>query len=135
VPAEIDPLLFTVQSIDGSHLGSMLPSEVPVSPVSAVGEAPRIPQAYAIGPAIPNPVFRSTMIELSVPRDGAVVVDLFDVAGRRVRSLLDARLEPGMHAVRWDGCDSSGQPAPAGVYYARMQAPGIDRSVGLVLVR
>jgi len=49
---------------------------------------------------------------------------LVDVAGRRVRTLVDETLAAGPHELAWDGRDAGGAPAPAGLYWARLDAGG-----------
>jgi flagellar hook assembly protein FlgD len=49
---------------------------------------------------------------------------VYDVRGRLVRALSDARFAAGDHVVHWDGKDAAGRVAPAGVYLARLSAPG-----------
>jgi hypothetical protein len=52
-----------------------------------------------------------------------------------VRTLLDRPLEAGPHAVGWDGVDDGGRPAPAGVYFYRLEADGRSFTRKLVLSR
>jgi hypothetical protein len=52
--------------------------------------------------------------------EGLYAVEVFDVRGRRVRGVLDARLAAGTHEVAWDLKDSSGKRVAAGVYFVRM---------------
>ncbi|MGH2571308.1 MAG: FlgD immunoglobulin-like domain containing protein, partial [bacterium] len=60
--------------------------------------------------------------ELSRP--GRVVLSLYDVTGRRIALLADRAFEAGASAVTWDGRDSSGREAPAGIYFARLDTDG-----------
>ena len=53
-----------------------------------------------------------------------VSLDLYDVAGRRVRNLVRDTRSVGEYADRWDGRDEDGKKAPAGVYFARLEANG-----------
>jgi hypothetical protein len=74
----------------------------------------------------PNPFNPSTVIPFELMRGGRVVLDVFDVTGGRVRSLLDDVLPPGLHQKDWDGRDQSGREVASGVYFYRMRAA--DRS-------
>jgi flagellar hook assembly protein FlgD len=60
-------------------------------------------------------------------------VAVFDVDGRRVRTLVDATLGAGPHEARWDGADASGRAVGAGVYFVRLAAAG--QAVSRRLVR
>lgn len=81
----------------------------------------------------PNPFFRSTLLRYDVPAGGAPVrVDIYDVAGRLVRTLVDAAQSGGGHAVRWDGRDAAGSAVASGVYLVRLSA-GAKRRTGRIV--
>lgn len=69
-----------------------------------------------------NPFSSATRLEFGLPREEYVEVVIYDLAGRRVRSLLETRMPAGNHALVWDGRDSSGLPLASGVYICRMHA-------------
>jgi flagellar hook assembly protein FlgD len=51
-----------------------------------------------------------------------VTLSVFDVAGRRVRTLVDGWMRAGPHSSRWDGRDDGGRAVASGVYFARLEA-------------
>lgn len=69
----------------------------------------------------PNPVTTSTDIAYGIVQAGPVEVGIFDVAGRRIRSLVDESVAPGTYRVRWDGLDDEGNDVARGVYFARLR--------------
>jgi flagellar hook assembly protein FlgD len=73
--------------------------------------------------ATPNPSRADVAFALSLPRGGAVSLLVYDLQGRRVRTLVDAVLPAGEQRVLWDGRDSAGHTASAGVYFARLMTP------------
>lgn len=72
----------------------------------------------------PNPLKTSAAIELEVGSAGMITVEVFDVRGLKVRTLISANRPAGRHTVIWDGTDSKGDPVACGVYFCRIQAPG-----------
>jgi len=68
----------------------------------------------------PNPFALRTAIRFYVPEEATVVVDIYNVAGRRVRRLHDAPMSIGWHTVDWDGSNASGVRLAGGVYFARV---------------
>ncbi|MBK8233235.1 MAG: hypothetical protein IPK72_22315 [Candidatus Eisenbacteria bacterium] len=63
-------------------------------------------------------------IEFGLSQGGAVDLAVFDVAGRRIRVLLDGTLlGPGRHGVTWDGRDDRGHRIASGVYFHRIEGP------------
>ncbi|MBD3220175.1 hypothetical protein GF314_02955, partial [bacterium] len=59
----------------------------------------------------------------------------YDVAGRRVRTLVDEVRPAGRHEVLWNGADDSGRALSSGVYFARMRADGFQQTRKMTLVR
>jgi hypothetical protein len=70
--------------------------------------------------ARPNPARPAAVLRFRMTEAGPVRVDLFDVAGRRVRALLDADLPPGRHELAFDGRNDAGLPVATGLYFARV---------------
>jgi hypothetical protein len=100
--------------------------------VTGVGE-PTALASLTLSPAAPNPFSAASRIGFSLAAPGRVEVAVFDVDGRRVRTLVDATLGAGSHEARWDGADASGRAVGAGVYFVRLAAAG--QAVSRRLVR
>jgi hypothetical protein len=94
----------------------------------AVGDAPV--QRVGLRPAHPNPFARGTSIPFRIAEAGQVLIEVWDVGGRRVRGLLDHRLDPGEHQVTWDGRGDSRRPLVPGTYFVRMSVNGRAVSSG-----
>lgn len=69
-----------------------------------------------------NPVKGSTSISYGLAEEGAVDLAIYDVVGRRIRSLVGQSEAAGSHTVQWDGRDDSGSSVARGVYFARLRA-------------
>jgi hypothetical protein len=72
----------------------------------------------------PNPLRASVTINLALPAEGDVSVDIYDIQGRVVRMLLREHKVAGYHSVSWNGTDSYGSQVVAGVYFCRVQING-----------
>jgi hypothetical protein len=83
----------------------------------------------------PNPFNPITEIRFLVPEAGAVSLAVYDVAGKLVRVLVDARLDAGPHDAIWDGRDEAGHTAATGIYFYRLQAGKETISRKMVLLR
>ncbi len=70
----------------------------------------------------PNPFNPSTTIRFSIKEDTPVTLNIYNLKGQKVRTLIDERMEKGEHAVTWHGDDDQGKPCSSGVYLYRMQA-------------
>lgn len=82
----------------------------------------------------PNPFNPSTTILISVPSAGRVTIEIFDVRGRRVGTLVDRRFDAGSNRLAWNGRDESGTALPSGVYFCRMTFAGstLTRKITLI---
>jgi hypothetical protein len=83
----------------------------------------------------PNPFSQATTVRLGLPEAGRVTVRIYDVLGRRVRTLVDGQLEAGWHAVTWDGTSTRGEALPSGLYVCRARVPGQAMTVRIVKTR
>ena len=99
------------------------------SPVG-VGGADAGARTLVLYQNVPNPVRTGTTISFRLPRAMEVRLDVYDVAGRRVETLIEGPMPPGLHAVRWDGAGVS-----SGVYFYRLQGEGLRESRKLTYVR
>jgi hypothetical protein len=83
-----------------------------------------LPAVLAFAPPAPNPAHGSTMLRFALPRDAVVRLALYDLSGRRVRTLAEGSLPAGEHALAWNLRDDSGRALGAGLYFARFEAEG-----------
>ena len=102
-------------------------------------DAPVLPGGAAIGSTLfasPNPFRDASTIRFDTARPGPVSVTIYDVRGRRVRQLLDARvLDAGSHGVVWDGKNDVGASVAGGVYFCRLAGSASGRTARIVLRR
>ena len=77
----------------------------------------------------PNPFAVETTIYYALTAPGNVTIRIFDSSGRRVRTLVDAMTDPGIHQARWTGELDSGGKAASGTYFYRIDYP--DRTSAL----
>ena len=90
--------------------------------------------ATALMAAQPNPFARQTSLALALGRPGPATLEIFDVAGRRVSTLLQGIQPAGRRVIVWDGTDGRGQHVAPGTYVVRLEADGraLTRRVQLV---
>ena len=96
---------------------------VPAKVTSIVSRIGSIPEKYVLEQNYPNPFNPSTRIAFGLPEMGRVRLDIFDLMGRHIRTLVDADLTAGMYEIVWDGRDSRGQKVASGIYLYKLQAP------------
>jgi hypothetical protein len=93
------------------------------------------PAAAVLLPNYPNPFNPSTTIRWDQAVAGRAEIAVFDLAGRRVRTLVAGERPAGRQRAAWDGRDDRGRAMPAGVYLCRLRMNGAAESRSLTLVR
>ncbi|MFH1568557.1 MAG: FlgD immunoglobulin-like domain containing protein, partial [Gemmatimonadota bacterium] len=94
------------------------------------------PQVYSLGANYPNPFNPSTVIEYALPEATPVTLAVYDVLGRRVRSLVATDLHAaGFYSVAWDGTDQEGRPVGNGLYFYRLTTPAFQRTGKMTMVK
>ena len=93
------------------------------APVTGV-ETNAPPHRLALDGCRPNPFNPETRIDFELPRDTRALLEVFDITGRRVITLVDGVLPAGRSTTRWNGLDSSGRRAASGVYSYRLTVKG-----------
>jgi hypothetical protein len=83
---------------------------------------------------VPNPARSVATLNCHIPVAGPTRLDIFDVQGRRVKTLLDGSMPRGVHPLLWDGRDNDGKHVGAGVYLLRLQQGGATRVARIVLL-
>lgn len=93
------------------------------SPNAAVNPAPQA-RAFALRLAGANPSAGPTRLAFDLPYSGVTRLAIYDLGGRRVRSLVSGSFEAGEHALEWDGRSESGDRVASGLYFARAEFGG-----------
>jgi len=95
-----------------------------------------LPGYFSLAQNYPNPFNAGTRIDFTIPREGEVKLAIYDMLGREVAVLKNARMEAGFHNAFWDGRDAKGRAVPSGIYFYRLQAAGyIELTKKLVLIK
>ncbi|GEM_PF-500314 len=83
----------------------------------------------------PNPFIQLTSINYQLPKKGLVSVKIYNVAGQKVRTLVDGPQEAGSHSVTWDGRDDASRHVSAGVYFCALESESGLLSRKMILVK
>lgn len=104
-------------------------------PDVAGAEDSDIPSRHFLAQNSPNPFGPRTQIRFGLPIAEEVELDVFDVAGRKVATLLTGRHEPGVYAVEWNGADTHGRQVASGIYFYRLRAGTFSSTKKMLLIR
>lgn len=94
-----------------------------------------VPGAFRVSAGFPNPSPGSVHFDVQLDRPSAILVEVFDVTGRRVAGLDVRSAAAGSRRITLDGLEVDGRPLPGGVYLARLRAAGEEATRKLVIAR
>ena len=97
---------------------------------SKVVVADAAPSAFAVEQNSPNPANPSTTISFTLPEAGNVTVDVFNVAGQKVDTLVNDFMDSGRHSVVWDGSNLS-----TGVYFYTITSGEFSKTMKMTLLK
>jgi hypothetical protein len=116
-------------------VGTPTPGAANLVPTAVLEEQVQ-PGRFALGQNYPNPFNSGTLIRFSLASDQAqVVLEVFDLAGQRVATLLQGPLPAGQHQFQWQGRDQAGRDLATGVYLYRLRAGSAVETRRLLLLR
>ena len=94
-----------------------------------------IPKEFSLGNNYPNPFNPSTTIPFTISKPGLVVIDIYDLNGRKVRRVVSEHLGTGHYSRIWDGKNSQGIPVSSGVYYYGLQTKTFNSYKKMILIK
>ncbi len=94
-----------------------------------------LPSDYSLAQNFPNPFNPETKIEFELKQAGMVNIEIFNVLGQNVRTLISEYKEAGKHSVIWNGKDNRNQIVPTGIYFYRMISGDFVQSKKMMLIR
>ena len=80
------------------------------------------PKKYSLNQNFPNPFNSSTRISFYLPKSGNVKLEVYNILGQKIRTLLEKVEQPGPKTLFWDGTDDRGLNVPTGIYFYRLTA-------------
>ena len=106
------------------------------SPVAVVPtDNAMLPAGFDLSQNYPNPFNPSTVIEFSVPERSQVTIDVLNIIGQHVVTLVDRQLAPGTYRTTWDSRDAFGNAVASGIYFYRLRAGDAAMTRKMVLLR
>ncbi len=94
-----------------------------------------VPFEYILYQNYPNPFNPITKIRYDIPKNEFVSINIYDVTGRKVKSLIGENQVAGYRSITWDGTNNLGQSVSAGMYIYMIQAGQYRESRKMVLLK
>jgi len=103
--------------------------------VLSVDEEMGIPDVFALHQNYPNPFNPVTTIRFDVPQENHIRMDIYNILGQRVRTLVNSDMQAGYHTIRWNGTNDMGKPLSSGMYIYRIHSSEFTSVKKLVLMK
>jgi hypothetical protein len=113
----------------------VLESHFESSEVKEFADEENIPLSYSLCQNYPNPFNPETNIEFTIPKSEQVKIEIFNILGQKVRTLVDEYLKAGHKVVNWNGKDDSDKYVSSGIYLYRIEASEFLQTKKMVLLR
>ena len=115
----------------------LLDNDIPLADKTDYHEIEEIKQNYTalLHANYPNPFNPTTTIAFDMAVDGVVVIDIYNIRGQRVKSLVNEYYRAGEHNVVWNGVDDNNREVSSGVYFYRMQTIGFTATRRMLLLK
>jgi hypothetical protein len=94
-----------------------------------------LPLDFALRQNVPNPFNPRTKIDFDLPRSSFVRLDVLNILGRKVRSLINEELSAGKHSIIFDALSDDGNALASGVYFYRLEAGDFIQSRKMMLLK
>ncbi len=88
-----------------------------------------LPHEFSLGQNYPNPFNPSTLFNVALPQNAEVNVDVYDLLGRKLSTIVSGNLTAGNHTFEWNGKADLGYTVPSGIYFIKMTAKGQDNKI------
>ena len=93
------------------------------------------PTEYALYQNYPNPFNPGTTIEFTVPETENIIITIFDMIGREIRTLFSGKVQAGTYKVEWNGKNNAGVQVSSGSYLYRLTSGNFVQSKKLILLK
>ena len=93
------------------------------------------PEAYTLHQNYPNPFNPITQIRYDLPLSKYVSINIYDLMGKRIKSLVNTNQDAGYRSIHWNATNDLGQPVSAGMYIYTIQAGEFRQTRKMVLLK
>jgi hypothetical protein len=103
--------------------------------VALSGSVSSLPTSFGLEQNYPNPFNPSTEIQIALPVDAYVELNVFNILGQKVTSLVSGHMPAGNHTITWDGTDSDGGQVASGIYFYRISTEDFTASKKMLMLK
>jgi len=109
-------------------------------PVKGITDGPALPDKFELYQNRPNPFNPTTTIDFYITGSNngqaqQVTLEIYNIVGQKVNTLMNQPLSPGQYSVQWDGTDNNGRRTASGVYLYRLRVDSDSQTKKMVLLK
>lgn len=140
-PTAIDPNTGATQWPDAFSLATLdwvetnLPVEEPPNLVTSVDDGIEVPREFTLHQNFPNPFNPETTIRYELRSPSQVKLEVYNLVGQLVRTLVDGKMPAGGYTIKWTGDDNRGRPVSTGVYFLKLKTADFAEVKKMALIR
>ena len=98
-------------------------------------ESNTIPNNFVLYAAYPNPFNPAMIIQFDIPEDSFVRINIYDMMGRKVKTLINDNISVGRRSISWDGTNDLNQSVSAGTYFYSINAGRFSDTKKIILLK
>ncbi|MFQ5604086.1 MAG: T9SS type A sorting domain-containing protein [bacterium] len=98
-------------------------------------QALTLPAKYSLSQNYPNPFNQGSVIRYELPFEALTKLEIFNLLGQKVRSLISREQQAGIYYQKWDGLNEAGQPVPSGIYLYCLKTKNFEQTKRMIVVR
>ena len=117
--------VFRAKDMRGEESMQLTNSDLTRFTIRLVGDG-QLPKEFALEQNYPNPFNPTTSIKYALPVDSRVMVEIYNLLGQRVRTLINDDKPAGYHSAVWEGTGNGGQQMASGAYFLHLSAKGLN---------
>ena len=115
--------------------GESSPGNVQVINITTIADEPELPLITKLKGNYPNPFNPETTINFDLAKDSSVLIEIFNIKGQKVYTLIEDDLKAGQHRVVWNGTNQNGKNVSSGVYFYKMQSDDYKSINKMLLIK
>jgi hypothetical protein len=100
-----------------------------------VSKLDAVPRDFSLEQNYPNPFNPQTSINFTLPADMNVEIDIFNVVGQKIKTLVNSKVSTGSHVAIWDGRNDFGAKVSTGVYFYKLSAGDFTKTMKMIMVK
>jgi hypothetical protein len=131
-----DNLITAIIYLQMMDVSRMIPAGIiPLNTENIMYKEGILPVAVKLSQNYPNPFNPNTKIEFNLDSGADCQLEVYDILGRKVTTLLKGYYAPGSYEVEWDGTDANGNSVSSGIYFYQITAGDISKTCKMTLMK